>query len=115
LLWRRTPEWPEVLFASLWCTGTWLAYAVASTNYSGACCSVRWFVPLLAPGYYLLALFLREHPRFRGDFLLLSGWGAVLAVLMARDGPWTSRLGPPFSVLLAPPLPPSPPAPPPPC
>ncbi len=99
LLWRRTPEWPEVLFACLWCSGTWLAYAFNSNNYSGACCSIRWFVPLLAPGYYLLAVFLREHPGFKGDFLVLSGCGAVLAGLMARTGPWLNQMVPGYWVV----------------
>jgi hypothetical protein len=88
LLRRRTAELPEVLFAAFWCGGTWLLYAANSTNYSGACCSVRWFVPLLAPGYYVLALLLRDHPRCRADFLLLSVWGSVFGAVMWWRGPW---------------------------
>jgi hypothetical protein len=85
---RRTSELPEVLFAGFWCGGTWLMYAVNSTNYSGVCCSVRWFVPLLAPAYYALALLLRDQRRWRGDFLLLSSWGIVFGLLMWWRGPW---------------------------
>jgi hypothetical protein len=96
LLWKRTAELPEVLFACCFCGGTWLAYALTSTNYSGACCSVRWFVPLLAPAYGVLAVFLRDHPRFRGDFLVLSGWGAVLAALAWYEGPWMNHMVPMF-------------------
>jgi hypothetical protein len=88
LLWRRGREWPEVLLAVSWCTGTWLVYALGSTNHAGRCCSLRWFVPLLAAGYYVLALWLRRRPDFLGDFLLLSGWGAVAGCLMWWEGPW---------------------------
>jgi hypothetical protein len=88
LLRRRTAAWPEVVFACCWCGGTWLLYAASSTNYSGRCCSVRWFVPLLAPAYYVLALLLRDRPRWRGDFVLLSASGGVLGLLMWWRGPW---------------------------
>jgi hypothetical protein len=89
VLWRpRLAEWPEVFFAVCFSGGTWLLYALGSNNYSGYCCSIRWLVPLLAPGYYVLAIFLREQPRYRGDFLILSGWGAVAGALMWWQGPW---------------------------
>lgn len=60
----------------------------------GACCSVRWFVPFLAPGYWLLAMLLRDRPEFRADFLALSAWGAVLGGIMWSIGPWTQRMVP---------------------
>jgi hypothetical protein len=88
LLWRRGREWPEVLLAAGWCAGTWLMYAVGSTNYAGRCCSIRWFVPLLAAGYYVLALWLERRPDFLGDFLVLSGWGAVAGCLAWWEGPY---------------------------
>jgi hypothetical protein len=94
LCWKRIVEWPELLLACAWAGGTWLAYAVTSVNSSGLCCSIRWFVPLLAPGYYVLGLSLREHPRLRPVFALLSGWGAVLGALMWWKGPWTQRMIP---------------------
>ncbi|HEX9767586.1 MAG TPA: hypothetical protein VGA50_00310, partial [Kiloniellales bacterium] len=96
LLRWRTPELPEILYAACWSGGTWLAYALLSTNYSGVSASIRWFVPLLAPGYYVLAIFLREHPRYRRDFLVLSAWGAVVAGLMWWKGPWMKRMVPFF-------------------
>ena len=96
LIRRRIREWPEVAFAVAWCGGTWLAYALTSNNYSGLCCSIRWFVPFLAPAYFVLAIFLREQPRFAGDFAILSLWGAVLAVIMAWQGPWMKHLVPFF-------------------
>jgi hypothetical protein len=101
LLWRRTPELPEVLFTGFWCGGTWLAYALTSRNYSGLCCSIRWFVPLLAPAYLVLAVFLRQFPRYRGDFLILSGWGAVIAGLAWLIGPWMKHMVPGFWPLQA--------------
>ncbi len=96
LLLRRRSELPELLFAGTWCGGTWLAYALTSTNGSGLCCSVRWFVPFLAPGYYVLALFLREYARVQWIFLVLSGWGAVLAGIMWWQGPWIKHMVPFF-------------------
>ena len=96
LLRRRTPELPEILWAASWSSGTWLLYATTSTNYSGVAASIRWFVPLLAPAYYVLAVFLRDHPGYRKDFLVLSGWGIVVASLMWWKGPWMKRMVPFF-------------------
>jgi hypothetical protein len=101
LLWRRTRELPEVLFTGFWCGGTWLAYALTSRNYSGLCCSIRWFVPLLAPAYLVLAVFLRQYPRYWADFLILSGWGAVIAGLAWYLGPWMKHMVPGFWPLQA--------------
>jgi hypothetical protein len=94
LLRCRAAELPELLFAGCWCVGTWLLYAATSNNYSGLCCSVRWFVPLLAPAYYVLAVFLHRHPRYLPDFLILSAWGAVTAGLMWWYGPWMKHMVP---------------------
>jgi hypothetical protein len=94
LLRRRIAEVPELLFAAACCGGIWLAYALTSTNSSGLCCSIRWFVPFLAPGYYVLAVYLREQPRMVGVFLLLSGWGLVMAGLMWWQGPWVKHMVP---------------------
>jgi hypothetical protein len=88
LLRQRTAEFPELLFAACWLGGTWLMYAANSNNYSGLCCSIRWFVPVLAFGYYGLAVLLRQQPQWRGDVLLLSGWGLALGGLMWWHGPW---------------------------
>jgi hypothetical protein len=94
LICQRVPELPEVLLACLWSGGTWFAYATTSVNSSGLCCSIRWFVPLLAPGYYVLGLSLRDHRRLRPVFVLLSAWGAVLGALMWWKGPWTQHMIP---------------------
>jgi hypothetical protein len=91
---RRTAGWPEVLHAAFCCCGVWLIYAVNSNNSSGQCLSVRWFVPLLAPGYYLLAVCLRDYPCWRTDLLILSGWGAVMAGLGWWYGPWIKHMLP---------------------
>jgi hypothetical protein len=84
----RPREWPELVFALSSCGLTWALYAWASTNYSGQCCSVRWFVPLLAPCYYALAVLIRHAPRFAGELLVLSAWGALLAGIAWCQGPW---------------------------
>ncbi|HMC65084.1 MAG TPA: hypothetical protein VKI65_09090 [Gemmataceae bacterium] len=93
---RRVQETPELLFGVGWCGGTWLLYAALSNNYSGPCCSIRWFVPFLAPAYYVLALLLKRFPEYRWDFYVLSGWGAVLGILMWSQGPWTQHMVPFF-------------------
>lgn len=85
----------ELLWAVGCCCGTWLLYAATSNNSSGQCCSIRWFVPLLAPAYFVLALFVREYPRYRVDLLILSGWGVLLVALM-RGGPWLGGMVPLF-------------------
>src|SRR5262249_59382331 len=94
-------ELAELLLAAGWCGGTWLLYAAMSNNYSGACCSVRWFLPLLAPAYYVLALFLRQYPGYRVDFYILSAWGVVLAGMMWWHGPWIKQQVPGFWPLQA--------------
>lgn len=90
-----------LLFAVGWCGLGWAAYSATSNNWSGQCCSVRWFVPFLAPGYWMLALLLRDHPRYRTDLEWLTGCGTVLGILMWIDGPWTDRMIPGFWVLIA--------------
>jgi len=75
-------------------SGTWLIYAATSINYSGLCCSIRWFVPLLAPFYYLLAMFLKKRPDYIGDVLILTAWGILLGILMWIKGPWIKHMVP---------------------
>jgi hypothetical protein len=84
----------ELLFLLGWCAAAWLVYAVLSNNMGGGCCSVRWFVPFLAPGYWLLAVLLRDRPEYRADFVALSAWGGVLAGIMWWNGPWMVRMVP---------------------
>lgn len=89
ILWRRRliPRL-EAVFVLGWSISTWLLYAGLSNNYSGYCLSIRWLLPLLAPGYYVVALVLREYQNLRGDFLLLFGWSVILGLMMAYLGPW---------------------------
>ena len=96
LLRRSRLELPEMLCGACWATSTWLVYALLSNNYSGHAASIRWFVPLLAPGYFALAILLRDEPRYRKDLLLLSGWGTLLAALMWWKGPWMPQMVPFF-------------------
>ena len=96
LLRRGAAEFPEIVFAGACCGATWLVYALTTNNYSGACASIRWFVPLLAPSYFVLAVFLREQPAYRPDFLVLTAWGAAVAGLMWWRGPWMADTVPYF-------------------
>ena len=96
LLWRRGRETPLVIFAISWSGLTWLMYAVNSTNSSGQCCSIRWFLPLLAPGFFMVALALHDRAAWRPAFFVLSGWGALLATQMFEPGPWMQHMVPYF-------------------
>jgi hypothetical protein len=96
LLRRRSSDRPEAAFAAAWCGGTWLLYAMFSNNYGGNCCSIRWFVPFLAPSYYLIALHLRRFPSAHRDFCVLSLWGSVLTAIMWWHGPWMIQTVPGF-------------------
>ncbi len=87
LLRQRRPQRAELLFLGGWCTVTWLMYAALSNNSSGCCCSIRWFVPFLAPAFYALALLLRDRLDFRRDYFVLSPWGVVLTAVLWWYGP----------------------------
>jgi hypothetical protein len=96
ILLRRCRElWRELLWALGCFAGTWLLYAATSNNSSGQCCTIRWFVPLLAPGYFVLALLLHRFPRYSLDLLVLSFWGLLLVLLMS-EGPWMGGMVPFF-------------------
>ena len=88
LLRRRPAEWPELLAMFGWAAGTWLLYAALSVNFSGDCCSIRWFVPLLAAGYYALMILMRDDGRYRVGFWLLTAIGLLLGAMMWWQGPW---------------------------
>ena len=98
---RRVRETPEILLVIAWGGLTWLVYAVGSTNSGGLCCSIRWFVPLLAPGYLVLAVLIRELPTYRRDLAALSLWGGAMAAVMWQRGPWMPRLVPFWWLFLA--------------
>lgn len=101
LLRRRRSETPELIFSACFFSGAWLLYAVTSSNYSGACCSIRWFVPLLAPGWYVLAVLVRDRPDHIVDLGILSALGAALGVMMWQRGPWDGTLPPGYWLLNA--------------
>ena len=95
LLWLRRRELrPAVAFCACWAGLTVVVYAATSSNSGGQCCSVRWFVPLVAPGFWVVAVALREFPRYRPDFAWLTGCGVVMGVLMWWDGPWAPKMVP---------------------
>lgn len=80
---------------------TWLLYSMTSNNWSGLCCSIRWFVPLLAPCYMLLALYLQKRPEQATSLFILSAWGFVLGGYMWFKGPWVEIRLLPLVLLLA--------------
>ena len=88
---RATVERPEIACVLAWSACTWLLYAALSTNYSGWSVSVRWFLPLLAAGFYVLAISLREYPHIWRDVVILTALGSVWALNMWRKGPWTAQ------------------------
>jgi len=90
---RRPAELPEMLFGFAWFAATFLLYTLESTNSGGDCQSVRWLVPLLAPGYQLLAVMLRDLPGYRRPFVILSAWGMLLTAINWRWGIWHAGLG----------------------
>jgi len=85
---------PEVLAGLLWCAAAWGLYSLTSNNSSGACCSVRWFVAFLTPGFLLLAVYLKRHPERVADLAALAALGAVLGAVMWLVGPWTLSIVP---------------------
>ena len=100
LLRRRTRQLPELIALGCWCGAAWLSYGLLSNNYSGASASIRWFVPLLAPAYCILAVALRRIPSCRRDLLILSVFGAPMMILTWRRGPWHFGSSPGYLVIL---------------
>jgi hypothetical protein len=92
---------PLVWFSLILIAGTWLIYAATSNNNSGRCLTIRWFVPLLAPFYYLLAAFLKERPEYSTDLLILSAWGVIMGAVMWVKGPWIQHMVPGFWIFQA--------------
>lgn len=84
----QTVFMPEGTWAIAWCVLGFLVYGVSSNNYSGACLSVRWFVPFLAPCYFLIAVGLRCEAWVTPGFALMSVGGTVLMASAWGYGPW---------------------------
>jgi len=92
---RETVEKRGLIYYSIGLIlGIGLLYAATSNNYSGECCSIRWFVPLLVPFYYVLILALKRYPSAVVDLWILSAWSIVLGVLLWGHGPLTPPLLP---------------------
>jgi hypothetical protein len=91
LLPRTLRERPEAILGAGWAAATWVVFSFLSNNYGGWCCSIRWFLPVLAVGYLHLGLLLRERPAYRRDFVVLSLVGAVQAGWMWYIGPWLGQ------------------------
>jgi hypothetical protein len=85
---RPGPDRIELRALAAWGVAMWLMYAVLSDNFGGGCLSIRWLVPFLVPGFWMLARLLVEWPTFRIDFAILTAWGLVLSVFMWNAGPW---------------------------
>lgn len=86
---RATPPERLLAVASLALVAAgWLVYAVGSSTASGKALSIRWFVPLLAPIYYVVTLGLREGRQDWLAFGALSVIGAGVAVSAWPAGPW---------------------------
>src|SRR5260370_42079074 len=86
LLLTASRDRAEVALAVGWPVGVWLLYGALSMNYSGTCCTIRWFVPLLAAGYFALAVVARDYPLFRTHFVNLGVGGAGVAVVFWPGG-----------------------------
>ena len=101
LLRRAVPEKNEIWFAIGISIFSWLIYAATSTNHGGLSCSVRWFVPLLAPAYYILILLLRYNPAAASDLTILSAGGMLLGAIMWWHGPWMPHMVPGYWIFVA--------------
>jgi hypothetical protein len=86
---KASPERSLLMSGLFWSLGTWLLYALMSNNLSGWCCSIRWFVPLLVPGFLGVCLVLREWPQTIRDAVTLGQGSMVLGCFMAKRGPWS--------------------------
>lgn len=86
---RRCPEDRRaVAFACGWVLLGAAPYALLSNNLGGTCLSVRWFVPFLAPGFWLVALLVRRRPRCLIHLAWLTAWGLVIGYRAFNAGPW---------------------------
>jgi len=89
---RPYAERPLMVSLTVWAIGTWLIYAATSRNLSGMCQSIRWFVPLLAPGYVALMILVRDNRRSRIPLTVLIAGGVVLNMELVVRGPWSGRV-----------------------
>jgi hypothetical protein len=72
--------WPEIVALTGFALATWLCFAALSTNFGGVSASVRWFLPFLAPVYFVLAAVISAVAWTRIDFLILAGGQAAISL-----------------------------------
>lgn len=100
LLKMRPRETPEVLWSAAFSIGVWMIFTLFSNNGGGESRSVRWFLPLLAPAFYLLSLLLRDTPQLFTSLAILTTGGSLVGALMWWQGPWSRKMLPGFWVIL---------------
>jgi hypothetical protein len=83
------PTRPLLVAFGAWAVGTWLLYAIKSKDFSGYNVSIRWMVPTLVAGYFILAVQIRESPRALRDFVLLTLFALPISTLDWTIGTWT--------------------------
>jgi hypothetical protein len=83
-----------------WAIMTVLLAAFTSSNRSGQCLSVRWFLPLLASAMVYVGILLRDRKDLHIDLLIVSVWGLAIGCLSAIVGAWTARMIPGFWILV---------------
>jgi hypothetical protein len=92
LLGEPRPERAALVALAAAGVGTWLLYAATSNNQSGSCLSIRWLVPLLAPGFAALMVLVRDVPATRGPLAVLIAGGLALAPELIAGGPWDEEV-----------------------
>jgi len=88
VLTRPVPDRLELAAMILWSVVVVALYAALSDNLGGYCLSIRWFVPLLVPGFWVLARLLVECPSARLDFTVLAAYGLAIGCMTWPSGPW---------------------------
>lgn len=94
--WRRSDR-IILLIGFCWCISTFLLAAASSTNRSGQCLSVRWFLPCLALAVFVLA----QYRHYQPELLTLSIWGGVIGIFSAYYGAWIMHMIPGYWFIVA--------------
>jgi hypothetical protein len=85
---KPVPDRVELAALFAWSAIVVVVYAVLSDNFGGFALSIRWFVPLLVPGFWVLARLLVEWPTLRIDFVVLAAFGFIVSAKSWPCGPW---------------------------
>jgi hypothetical protein len=88
----RTKERSGLIALIAWSVGTWLLYATTSRNLSGYSISIRWFVPLIVPGFIGLFVLVRDYPRSRKPLIPLLAGALMMNIEFVARGPWSPRI-----------------------